>query len=520
MRKIIIGSRGSDLALWQANFVQSRLQELSVESEIKIISTQGDRIQNLSFDKLEGKGFFTKEIEQALLDKMIDLAVHSHKDLETNQPKGLAIGAVSKRANPADVLLIAKSAVDIRQKFNLKKSAIVGTSSARRKNQLKLFRPDIELEDLRGNVPTRIDKLRKGNYDAIVLAQAGVSRLNLDLSEFHGEILDPKEFIPAPAQGVLALQIREDDHELNKILSQLNDIEVQQCVEVERKVLNLFNGGCQLPLGVYCELDDDEETYKVWCSKADNWKESPVLFYLEGRDRETLIPRLVNKINDHQSTSVFITRNLTENDLLYRSLGNKGYQLFGRALIEIKRIPIKKVPQADWIFFSSKNAVKHFFGQNPEIKEGVKYGVIGKGTSEALRKFGHRPDFIGSSTNTKMTGKQFANKVGRDVVLFPQAKGSFQTVQHQLLSKDQVKNLLVYESISHNEEAIPETDIIFFTSPSNVEAFFKKNRLSKSQRVVAMGNATANALQKHRVISYIMPDAFDEVAMARAVFRA
>ena len=257
MRHIIIGSRGSDLALWQAYFVKSELEKINCSVEIKIIKTQGDKIQHLSFDKLEGKGFFTKEIEDKLLSKEIDLAVHSHKDLETTPPKDLMIACVSDRANPADTLLINKNALDSSLKWSLKKGAIVGTSSARRKAQVLHHRNDVTITDLRGNVPTRIDKLRSGKYDAILLAKAGLDRLALDLSEFHVETLNPKEFIPAPAQGVLGLQIRNEDTELFEILQKLNFPEVNQRIALERKILNLLDGGCQLPLGVYCSPENE-----------------------------------------------------------------------------------------------------------------------------------------------------------------------------------------------------------------------------------------------------------------------
>lgn len=252
MKRIIIGSRGSDLALWQANFVKSKLEELGCSVSVQIIKTQGDKIQHLSFDKLEGKGFFTKEIEEALLSKKIDLAVHSHKDLETTPPEGLKIACVSERAMPNDLLVIRKNSVDDSQKWKLKNSAIVGTSSARRKSQMLLHRSDVQIKDLRGNVPTRIQKLRDGNYDAILLAKAGIDRLNIDLSEFQVVILDPSEFVPAPAQGVLGLQIRNEDEELNSILAKINAEQVAKRIHVERKILNLLDGGCQLPLGVYC----------------------------------------------------------------------------------------------------------------------------------------------------------------------------------------------------------------------------------------------------------------------------
>lgn len=267
MQTIRIGSRGSDLALWQANHVKNQLEKLGHSVTITIIKTQGDLIQDLSFDKLEGKGFFTKEIEQALLENTIDLAVHSHKDLETNPPEGLLIACVSEREDPADLLLIAKHAVEDGAIWSLKQKAIVGTSSARRKSQVLRFREDVELKDLRGNVPTRIQKLRDGGYDAILLAKAGVDRLEIDLSEFEVVRLDPTEFVPAPAQGVLGLQIRSNDSELFKVLQDMNHPTVQTRIALERKVLNLLQGGCQLPLGVYCDED-----HVVYVSHANDWQ--------------------------------------------------------------------------------------------------------------------------------------------------------------------------------------------------------------------------------------------------------
>ena len=226
--KIRIGSRGSDLALWQANFVKDQLEKLGHDVVIQIIVTSGDRIQDLSFEKMEGKGFFTKEIEDALLRKEVDLAVHSHKDLETKNPEGLIIGAVSYRDNPADLLLIHESAFDSSQPFQLKKGATIGTSAARRKSQLIRLRPDCEIKDLRGNVPTRVQKLRDGQYDAIVIAAAGVARLNLDLNDFIEVEFSVKDFIPAPAQGVLGLQIRNDNQNLKEVLQAINHTDVEQ----------------------------------------------------------------------------------------------------------------------------------------------------------------------------------------------------------------------------------------------------------------------------------------------------
>ena len=268
--KIKIGTRGSKLALWQAHFLQDQLKQIGVESELLIIKTKGDRIQHLGFDKIEGKGFFTKEIEDHLLRGDIDLAVHSMKDLPTTPPDGLVITAVSYRENPADWLLIRKAGIDSSQLFQLKQKAVIGTSSARRKAQMLSFRPDVQLKDIRGNVPTRINKLREGQFDAILLAAAGISRLDVPLDELQIIKLNPKEFIPAPAQGVLAFQTHAEDLRVRRILKNLHHPEVSAVTNVERRVLQLFGGGCHMPLGVYCE-HDAMGNYHIWAAKSESW---------------------------------------------------------------------------------------------------------------------------------------------------------------------------------------------------------------------------------------------------------
>ncbi len=265
-----IGTRGSQLALWQAHFLQDQLRAIGQESELVIIKTQGDRVQDLSFEKLEGKGFFTKEIEDALLRGDIDMAVHSMKDLPTHQPDGLAVTAVSYRDNPADWLLIRKEAFVTDMPLRVKTGAIVGTSAARRKAIALSFRPDIEMRDIRGNVPTRIDKLRKGDFDAIFLAAAGISRLKLDLTGLEVLELSPREFVPAPAQGVLAYQVVESDVRVRRILQAIHQPDVSAVTNVERTVLKKLGGGCHTPLGVYCERDA-AENYHVWAVCADAW---------------------------------------------------------------------------------------------------------------------------------------------------------------------------------------------------------------------------------------------------------
>ena len=294
---LIIGTRGSDLALWQANHVQSILASKGIETTIHIIKTTGDQIQNLSFDKIEGKGFFTKEIEEALLNNTVDIAVHSHKDLETEQPFGLTIAAVSERADPAEMLLINPNAFDQNEKFSLKKNAIVGTSSSRRKAQMLHYRADVQLSDIRGNVPTRVQKLRDGNFDAILLAKAGLDRLKLNLSGLVALPLDPEEFIPAPAQGVLAIQCRSTDADVIEILGKINNEAVKNLITIERTVLNKLQGGCQLPLGVYATLYEGE--YTVHVSYAKSWDAQNRIVTFLADDAASLPDVIVGELTKH-----------------------------------------------------------------------------------------------------------------------------------------------------------------------------------------------------------------------------
>lgn len=268
-KTIVIGSRGSDLALWQAHYLQDQLKAIGHESEIKIIKTRGDAIQHLSFDKIEGKGFFTKEIEDQLLDGSIDVAVHSMKDLPTTSPEGLRIAATSYREDPSDTLLIRKEYYDANAILRVKDGTVIGTSSARRKAQLRDLNPNITTEDIRGNVPTRIRKLVEGNFGAIVLATAGLNRLQLDVGDLEVVALHPREFVPAPAQGVLAYQTRSDDMNMRNIIGQIGNRKVAYCTNVERKVLQMMDGGCHLPLGVYCE-QDDMGNFHTWAAMADD----------------------------------------------------------------------------------------------------------------------------------------------------------------------------------------------------------------------------------------------------------
>lgn len=521
-RKIVIGTRGSDLALWQANYTKRLLEEKGHGVEIRIIETAGDKSQqwNTSFDKLEGKGFFTKELEEALLNKSIDLAVHSHKDLPTASPDGLMIAGVSRREDPSDMLIIRDESVDEKLKFNLKQNAIVGTSSARRKSQILAFRPDVKVEDLRGNVPTRVNKLRDGKYDAILLATAGVERLELELDEFTVEKLSTAEFVPAPAQGVLAWQTREDDDELLSVIDEISDLDVLIKINIERQLLAMFDGGCHLPLGAFCETEHDNEDrlkFKVWVSVAPAWDKQPKQFYFETLDTDGFVDQMYDHIQSVKPKKIFVTRNFKEQDYLPAALGRLGFTVEGASLIEFKEIRIRQLPKTDWIFFSSKHAVRYFFSQKPQIEKTVKFGCVGSSTAAELRATGHRANFIGQSTDIKLVGKQFSSIAGSQSVLFPIARGSMQSIQWQMVKRDNIQNLEVYATLNRSREIADDFDVIIFTSPSNVESYFEKNTWRPQLQAIAMGEATGKALEKLKIKKYTMPKSFDDLGLLQAI---
>lgn len=521
MKKVIIGTRGSDLALWQANYTKDRLATIGIEAELKIIKTQGDKILNLRLDKLEGKGFFTKELEEELLNCSIDIAVHSHKDLPTEHPAGLIIAAVPERESPAELLLVLKDCVDVKQKLSLKVGATVGTSSNRRKAQLLSIRPDLNITDLRGNVPTRIQKLRDEGYDAIVLAQAGVNRLGLDLSEFHVDVVDPTEIVPAPAQGALAIQIRENDTALFDALQQINDAGIVEAIAVERKVLNLFQGGCHMPLGCYCRKKDGK--FEVWTSKADDQNDFPQRLFLRSATTEGLAEQIVAKFSADRKkpTKVFISREVGEHSYFRKALDRQNIEIDGRSLI--RTFPMVNVlddfflKHTNWIFFSSRNAVDYFFALNPLLPKKIKFGVAGKGSEDSLRKFGHMADFIGEGGDILQVSRDFAGVASGQTILFPRAQDSLLTMQKFLTADTKIVDLPIYETVIEDNVASSAAELLIFTSPSNVDAYFVDNLLEPGQKVMAIGDSTGKKFDQMG-ISYILPYSPDEVGLAEAVF--
>jgi hydroxymethylbilane synthase len=251
LKALRIGSRGSALALWQARSIARALREiLGAEPEIVIIKTSGDKFQQTSFSQIGTKGVFIKELEDALLDERIDLAVHSMKDVPTEMPDGLTIAAIGKREDVRDALLSSSRAT----LASLPQGARVGTSSLRRQSQLLYARRDLRMLELRGNVDTRVEKLKRGDYDAIVLAKAGLDRLGLSAN--ISEVLPHEVSLPAAGQGAIGIEARAGDAETLRILARLEDADSRSAVTAERSALAGLGGGCQVPIGAWGRIEN------------------------------------------------------------------------------------------------------------------------------------------------------------------------------------------------------------------------------------------------------------------------
>ncbi|MDN7240331.1 hydroxymethylbilane synthase [Planococcus sp. N028] len=279
MRKIIVGSRRSKLALTQTGQFIDKMKAAGApfEFEVKEIVTKGDRILDVTLSKVGGKGLFVKEIQQALYDREIDFAVHSMKDMPSVLPEGLVIGCIPEREDPRDAF-ISNNHVKF---MDLPVGAVVGTSSLRRSSQLLLMRPDIDIQWIRGNIDTRLEKLKNGEFDAIILAAAGLKRMGWK-DDIVTEFLEVDECLPAIGQGALAIECRDDDAELLAELAKVNDENTALAVTTERKFLRDMDGSCQVPIAGYATVSNGDISFTGLISSPDSlevYKESIV-----GRD--------------------------------------------------------------------------------------------------------------------------------------------------------------------------------------------------------------------------------------------
>ncbi len=517
-RTLIIGTRGSELALWQADYLQRQLKDLQVPSALHIIRTHGDRVQDRSFSNMGGTGFFTAELESALQAGEIDIAVHSHKDLPTQMPEDLVIAAVSYRADPADWLLIRPDAVDRREFFDLRPGAVVGTSSTRRQTQLLALRPDLTVIPLRGNVPTRVRSLQQGDCDAVILAGAGLERLNLPLQDVRVVRLDPRDFPPAPAQGVLAFQARKSDAATLAILASVNDSHSAHLIRAERRILANLRGGCQLPFGAFCEERDGIMYLSL--SLGELGGKFPRRLRLEHPDPDVLVVEAWRRLHAPAPDSVFISRELAANSLFARACLDHAIRVHPESLLHFEDIPVEWPSTVDWVVFSSRTAVGVFSRQTPILDTRVRFGAIGEGTAKALRRLGLEVDYTFDPMDLSGSVNRFLELAGGARVLFPGAENSLRSIQQLAGHNIQAVDLPVYHNSPKREVNIPPVNLAILTSPMNAETYLGFYPERKNDRLIAIGESTAKALRKAGAWNIFEARRPSELALIEALFSA
>lgn len=525
LHSLRIATRDSDLALWQAHHVKDLLQtRFGIPATLCTLKTLGDLDTSTPLAQLEGKGFFTKELEDALLDGRADMAVHSLKDLPTDLPEGLKVAAIFSRADRRETLLIRPDAVSKREPLPLKEHAVVGTSAARRRSQLQLLAPDLKIKDIRGNVPTRVRKLRDGEYDAILLAWAGLSRLGLDLNDLHVAHLPLNTLLPAPGQGALAVEIRSDDTTTEDIVARLNDAEVCRLVDAERGLLHLFSGGCKLPLGVVCEEKGGIQLEAVYSAMGRDGAWKGFRTHITSDTPETasqkafddLISQKTSWAQEHkllQGKTIVVTRPAESVNGLRRAVEQMGGKLLPVPTLAFEPFgdpvaiagAVARLETFDWVLFTSSNAVHYFIEQvlrDRTWPEGVRAGAVGAATERALARHDITACLTGKRGAAEFS-RQFLDAVGEGArVLWPTSEQPRQELPTSLKAEGvTLEPLVVYRSVLPPPEAQVaaehvNADWILATSPQAGRNFVKLYGPHKNARWAAIGSSTQTELQK------------------------
>jgi hydroxymethylbilane synthase len=514
--KVRIGTRGSDLALWQARHVAGLLRGLGVESELVVLQTRGDKIDDVPLTTVEGKAFFTAEIERALLERDVDVAVHSHKDLPVDGTPGLTIVAIPARGPRGERLLVAPAAHDPEGAFlPLAHGARVGTSSPRRKEQLAALRPDLALLDLRGNVPTRVRRLREGRYDAILLATAGLERLALATDGWVAVDLALELLVPAPAQGALAIQVRADDRELVELCRALDDRETARAVAAERTLLARAGGGCSLPLAASIAPDPGATDGSGWLAHGFLGAGHPAgathgrWASARGDDPERAAEALFAQLASGEPTHtgplaglrIALTGSAGDGSVLGARLAALGADVVHERVIELE--PIAGVDLAgalaglrpgDAVAITSRQAARRLAGH--ALPAGVALAAVGRASARALEEAGHRATWVGTGGASELAARIELSPGAR--VLWPCAEEARPELEEALVPRGiEVRRLPVYRTLPCDGAALDElAPVRVYMSPSAVEAAVGWERAHRTDRVLrfALGHATAVAL--------------------------
>lgn len=539
-KTIRIGTRGSKLALYQAYLVQEELQKHYPDTKfiIDIIKTKGDKILDVALSKIGDKGLFTKEMEDALFNGDIDMAVHSLKDLPTKFPEGAKLGAVLKRGDIRDALI----SLDGRKIGELTAEDVIATSSLRRKAQLLRINKDFKIIEIRGNVNTRIRKMEEGYCNAMVMAGAGLQRL--EMGEYISELFDPEVMIPACSQGAIAVEIRDNDPYTEELVSRISHPGSFIATEAERTFLGTLEGGCQIPVGSYTKIEGDKFKITGFISSIDGTRfikdtaegDITQAVYLSAKLARTLYSRggdeILKEIRSENLLNpqtelplkdkvIVSTRAGETGDTLPELLKSLGAGMLSLPMIEI--VPSKvddhmtehvnNLEFFDWIFFTSKNGVSNFFRQlidikgDTELPKSVKLAAIGLKTGLELEYYGYAPEFISEENTGQEFLKRFREKydpVGLKILL---SLGNLadDTLFNHLSIHNNTHRINVYQTIKPNR-ADPEIlerlkndqyDLIVFTSPSTFNNFcyFYDRELIGKLKMGSIGSVTTRAIQ-------------------------
>ena len=538
---IRIGTRGSKLALYQAYRVKDELQPHYPDTEftIEIIKTKGDKILDVALSKIGDKGLFTKEIEEALFNHEIDMAVHSLKDLPTVFPEGAKLGAVLKRGEIRDALISTNG----RKIADLTSNDVIATSSLRRKAQLLRINKDFKIIEIRGNVNTRIRKMEEGYCDVMIMAAAGLQRL--EMSQYISDLFEPEVMIPACSQGAIVIEIRENDPVTEEIISKINDEKTLIATDAERAFLRTLEGGCQIPVGSYTRFDGDTFHITGFISSIDGTqyiKDSAEgvisqAVYVSMKLAKNLHSRggaeILKAIRDEnivfaqsdvslKDKVIISTRAIESGDSLPDILKACGAKLLPLPMIEITSSKLNNaaieqlnhLEQFDWIFFTSKNGVINFFRHlidvkgNTELPKTAKLAVIGYKTGLELEYYGYTPTLICDENTSDELLIQFYKKYQPQNLNILLAMGNLadNTLSNRLSTENTVNRINVYQTVkpAYADPEIVEIikngfyDLIVFTSPSTFTNFcshFNPDQI-REVKMVSIGTTTSRAIQE------------------------
>lgn len=515
--KLVIGSRGSQLALWQARWVAARLLELGVKTDLKIIKTTGDKITDVPLAKVGSKGLFTKEIEDALLAGEIDLAVHSLKDLPTVLPEGLTLAAIPERESPYDALIGHTLE-------SLPKGARVGTSSLRRSAQLKAARPDLQIESVRGNLDTRLRKLDEGQYDAILLAAAGLRRLGW--GERIAELMDPEMMCPAVGQGALAIETRADGGDAFRACARLDHADTRSAVTAERAVLAALGGGCQVPIGAHAVVEGTRlrlrsivihpDGHTMLTDVCGDGTENAA--EIGAASAERLLAKGAREILAHvygqglplAGQRVVVTRARKQAGSLAGRLRGLGAAVIELPVIDFVPLAFETPEWSayQWAIFTLANSVEYFFDRVAAVA-GPRICAIGPATAQALRERGLEPDvvpeeYIAESVVAALAGQGLAGQR----ILLPRAAVARDVIPDELRGLGaRVDVVTVYETVvpadlpaqARAALAEPKPDWITLTSSSTVKHLLAAAgaKALAGVKIATIGPVTSGLARRH-----------------------